>query len=260
MLVEGEKRGGRQQLIGLLTGFRDTITDCGLIDLGFVGEKFTWEKSRGKTDWVQERLDRAFANHSWCELFPEAELKVVPNGWDDAGGRDITKKILLCGTKLQECGGGVNKEYIEKLQLCRERLRRLRSRRDMLGVNMYNEVRWEFLQLYASQRRKTNSIERIKDDSGQWCETGEQIQGVIESYFSKLFTATSLNGQLSQRDEVSQISMQENVDLVLDVTEEEVRDAVFAMHPEKSPGIDGFNPAFYQVFWSIVKHDVVNFC
>lgn len=75
-----------------------------------------------------------------------------------------------------------------------------------------------------------------------------------------MFTATSLNGQLSQRDEVSQISMQENVDRVLDVTEEEVCDAVFAMHPEKSPGIDDFNPAFYQGFWSIVKQDVIQFC
>lgn len=183
MLVEGEKKGGRQQPIGLLTGFREAINDCGLIDLGFVGGKVTWEKSRGKTDWVQERLDREFANNGWCELFPQAELQVwdvstsdhlsiflqlhkqvyvtrrkhfkfenvwlredecrqiVQNGWDDAGERDITEKIMFCGTKLQEWGGGVNKEYREKLQLCRERLQKLRSRRDTLGVNMYNEVR-----------------------------------------------------------------------------------------------------------------------
>lgn len=78
MLVEGEKKGGRKQPIGLLTGFRKAINDCGLVDLGFVGEKFTWEKSQGKTDWVQERLDRELANQGWCELFPQAELKV----WD----------------------------------------------------------------------------------------------------------------------------------------------------------------------------------
>lgn len=82
----------------------------------------------------------------------EDECKqVVQNGWDDAGGRDITEKIMLCGTKLQKWDGGVNKEYREKLQLCRERLRRLRSRRDTLGVNLYNEVRWEFLQFLEKQ-------------------------------------------------------------------------------------------------------------
>lgn len=32
------------------------------------------------------------------------------------------------------------------------------------------------------------------------------------------------------------------------------------MHPDKSPGLDGFNPAFYQCFWSIVKNDVVKIC
>lgn len=32
------------------------------------------------------------------------------------------------------------------------------------------------------------------------------------------------------------------------------------MHPDKSSGPDGFNPAFYQEFWDIVQVDVVNFC
>lgn len=36
--------------------------------------------------------------------------------------------------------------------------------------------------------------------------------------------------------------------------------AVDSMHPEKSPGCDGLNPGFYQVYWSIVGQDVVKFC
>ena len=39
-----------------------------------------------------------------------------------------------------------------------------------------------------------------------------------------------------------------------------MKNAVFSMQPEKAPGIDGFNPAFYQSFWGVVKHDVVDFC
>lgn len=45
-----------------------------------------------------------------------------------------------------------------------------------------------------------------------------------------------------------------------EVTGEEVREAVFEMHPDKPCGPDGLNPAFYQVFWSIVEHDVMHFC
>ena len=32
------------------------------------------------------------------------------------------------------------------------------------------------------------------------------------------------------------------------------------MHPEKSPGPNGFNPAFYQRYWSTVGNDVVRLC
>lgn len=36
--------------------------------------------------------------------------------------------------------------------------------------------------------------------------------------------------------------------------------AIFAMYLEKSSGIDGFNPAFFQAYWDIVREDVVAFC
>lgn len=50
MLFGHEKRGGRCQPISLLQGFSDTLRDCGLIDMGFVGDQFTWEKSRGSVN------------------------------------------------------------------------------------------------------------------------------------------------------------------------------------------------------------------
>lgn len=37
---------------------------------------------------------------------------------------------------------------------------------------------------------------------------------------------------------------------------EEFREAIFQMHPDKSPGPDGFNPAFYHKFWSLLKDDI----
>lgn len=37
----------------------------------------------------------------------------------------------------------------------------------------------------------------------------------------------------------------------------EVKEAMFHMHPDKSPGPDGMTPAFYQKFWRIVGNDVV---
>lgn len=214
---------------------------------------------------------------------------VVKIGWEEAGHMEIMEKIALCGLRLQEWGGGINNEYKRKIKECMERLRKLHSRRDNYGVNKYNEVRWEFLKLlekqdiywkqrskqfwlkegdcntrffhrFASQRRKINRVERIKDKTGQWCETTAEVQREIEGYFLELFTATTRNGQLSNREVVNQVNTEDNVNLMLNITEEEVYHAVFSIQPEKSPGLDGFNPVFYQAFWFVIKKDVIKFC
>ena len=41
-------------------------------------------------------------------------------------------------------------------------------------------------------------------------------------------------------------------------TENEVRDALFMMHPEKAPGPDGMTTLFYQHSWHIIIKDLVD--
>lgn len=36
--------------------------------------------------------------------------------------------------------------------------------------------------------------------------------------------------------------------------------ALFDMHPDKSLGLDGLNPTFYQHHWESIKHDLVSQC
>ena len=79
-------------------------------------------------------------------------------------------------------------------------------------------------------------------------------------YFSQLFTTTSLDGRLSERDKVHRIQESDNEDFIREITEKEVKDATFSMHPDKSPGPDGLNPDFFQSFWSVVGADVIRFC
>ena len=59
---------------------------------------------------------------------------------------------------------------------------------------------------------------------------------------------------------MQQVSDIDNENLIAPITHKEVKDAVFSMHPDKSPGPDGFNPAFFQSFWNVVGMDVIKFC
>lgn len=76
MLKEEDKKGVHKHPQVLLDGFSKTIEDCELVELDLLGGKFTWEKSRGSADWVRERIDRAFASSSWCQLYPLSKLTV----------------------------------------------------------------------------------------------------------------------------------------------------------------------------------------
>lgn len=117
-----------------------------------------------------------------------------------------------------------------------------------------------FFHRYASARKRGNSFQRLKNKEGEWVDTEDEIQGTITGYFSDLFKSSVVNGKLTDRETVNHISEVKNGGLVAEVTTEEVKQAVFSMFPEKSPGIDELNPAFFQAYWGIVGADVVKFC
>lgn len=54
--------------------FRSTLLCCGLVDLGFQGNLYTWNNGRPGDAFVQERLDRACASAEWIELFPHVKV------------------------------------------------------------------------------------------------------------------------------------------------------------------------------------------
>ena len=45
-----------------------------MIDLRFLGPRFTWTNRRGVEDLIQERIDKFFVNLGWYSLFPEARV------------------------------------------------------------------------------------------------------------------------------------------------------------------------------------------
>lgn len=54
--------------------FRDALDECGLMDLGYMGDKFTWRGKRAG-GLVLERLDRAVADNGWFSLFPNTKVQ-----------------------------------------------------------------------------------------------------------------------------------------------------------------------------------------
>lgn len=77
-------------------------------------------------------------------------------------------------------------------------------------------------------------------------------------YFVELFTASNTEWNTVTSCIQTRVTEDHNLKLVEEVTAHEVKNALFHMYPDKSPGPDGMIPGFYQKFWHIVGGDIVN--
>ncbi|GLT94950.1 hypothetical protein SLE2022_126590 [Rubroshorea leprosula] len=113
LLHPHEKSGGAPQPEWLMQGFREAIDDCELVEIYMLGGFFTWRRGD-----VQEKLNRAFASRSWCNLFPSAKARILPPLssdhcplWITLAGKHIRKssgnwdglltKVKACSSTLE---------------------------------------------------------------------------------------------------------------------------------------------------------------
>ena len=102
----------------------------------------------------------------------------------------------------------------------------------------------------ASFRRRRNRISRLKDDSGVWRDNDEEVEKMMLDYFQALYMSESSNDG----------GCTNVIYLTAPFTEMEIKEAVFSMHPDKSPSPDGMNLAFFQQFWHVIGKDVCGAC
>uniref|UniRef100_A0A2C9VYA4 Endonuclease/exonuclease/phosphatase domain-containing protein n=1 Tax=Manihot esculenta TaxID=3983 RepID=A0A2C9VYA4_MANES len=77
ILYATEKESRVSQPQWQLEGFRSSLVDSGLYDLGYSGDLFAWNNGREGDDFVQERLDRALANMEWRNHFANVSISVL---------------------------------------------------------------------------------------------------------------------------------------------------------------------------------------
>ncbi|KAA3467662.1 reverse transcriptase [Gossypium australe] len=63
--------------------FRNVLTDCSLVDVGFSGRWFTWERGNLPETNICERLDRGVANEKWMAMFPEITIQHLIHSFFD---------------------------------------------------------------------------------------------------------------------------------------------------------------------------------
>lgn len=77
LLKSHEKLEGHLRPYGQMERFREALDECGLLDLGFVSNKFTWLKNYPNGGIVWERLDRAVSTAEWFDCFPITKVHTL---------------------------------------------------------------------------------------------------------------------------------------------------------------------------------------
>ena len=305
----------------LIKGFREAIEASGLIDIGMEGFQFTWEKSRGTPDWIEERLDRAMVTQTWLSRFPNSIAygmeasesdhiplfldtrylgktyrqrrfrfennwlnepgcgDVIMSSWESSIGQTIQYRLSACGRALAAWGGSSTRNLRQSIASCKQKMAQLKGKRDVKSLEEFeitkhryvdlliqNETFWKqrakqfwlttgdantrYFHSMASFRRRGNRISRLKDDSEVWRDNEEDVEKMMLDYFQALYMSESSNDG----------GCTNVIYLTAPFTEMEIKEAVFSMHPDKSPSPDGMNLAFFQRFWHVIGKDVCGAC
>jgi hypothetical protein len=118
----------------------------------------------------------------------------------------------------------------------------------------------KFFHASATARKKANRILSLEDDNGIKVTNNDDFCFVAKNYFADIFQPK--HSHLAPVIETIRqtVTNEDNLLLTTPFTKEEFRKAVFSMHPDKCPGPDGYNPGFYQHFWSLCSDDIFKDC
>lgn len=109
----------------------------------------------------------------------------------------------------------------------------------------------------TKSRRARNRLFVIEDDNGLQVVEDDKIADVISQYFRNIFTSSNPQASEVVNEALrSCISQSVNDKLTALPSDLEIKEAMFAIHPDKAPGPDGFSASFFQSNWASVGHAI----
>ncbi|XP_042950057.1 uncharacterized protein LOC122282168 [Carya illinoinensis] len=233
ILCNEEKEGAASRPFSQMERFREALYECDLVDLGYIGAKYTWSNKREGRAFTKERLDRGFGNSSWIQPFENCYNYVLPTITSDHAPLLIsccnfedpttTKRKIF----RYEASWGKKPDCKKIIQDAWNQGRR--------GTGSMDKIK-------ASLRKQTNTIRRISDERGNMVSSKEGINSLFQEYFKDIFSTSNPSCIAEAIDNLQPIITEEmNGTLRKAFTVKEIKDAVFDINPLSAPGPDGFS-------------------
>ena len=138
-----------------------------------------------------------------------------------------------------------------------EELWALKSRVNWM-VQGYRNI--AFYHVSTLVRRKRNQIIAIKNPVGEWIHEESDIKEFIGSGFNGIY---STSHEIALTDDPIMLHCQirlsdgDRESIGGEVTEEEIKAALWSLKPFKAPGLDRLHANFFQKFWLLIRDSLV---
>ena len=215
--------------------------------------------------------------------------EVIQNSWLGNAGNNVINKLSACAKDLthwskthcnklrvniesyrnqlsRNCSASGIQDEVQFDNL-RKKLNHLFIREDMYWrqrekTHWYHDgdLNTKFFHTAATSIKKVNKILSLETNEGIRITYDSGMRSIAKNYFEELFEGhESVRSPLvNLLDHV--IDSEDNDQLKTPFCIEEFKEAMFSMQPDKFSGPDGFNPRFYQHFWSVCRRDIYNEC
>lgn len=124
-----------------------------------------------------------------------------------------------------------------------------------INVAAFGDRNTSYFHVNTVVRRQRNKIRCLKDGIGEWIVEEEAVKEHILNGFKRLYSmGLEMSHSYSPVSEFSGSFLfeEEKNWMGREVSDEDVRNGLWALKPFKAPGPDGLHASFYQHFW----HDV----
>ncbi|GJV23314.1 RNA-directed DNA polymerase, eukaryota [Tanacetum coccineum] len=106
-----------------------------------------------------------------------------------------------------------------------------------------------------NKKRNIRSIRGVMVD-GKWIDNPKNVKKEFLDHFSNRFSKPGKPMATLQMEFPNQIQLEQRNDLESDVTNDEIKKAVWECGTDKAPGPDGFTFGFFRKFWHLVENEV----
>ncbi|KAK3221908.1 hypothetical protein Dsin_008933 [Dipteronia sinensis] len=211
-----------------------------LSDLSFVDEQVQSPTTKGKS-LRNKRISKAKSSKVKCKIKKSKEHSPSPL---DSNLRTLEKELISCYTMTLKA---------------EEDLLRQKSRIQWLKAGDRNSS--YFFKAINGKRNRS----KIHTTTG---DVGSLIEGDILVKIEAIRHFQTILGYSRPVSHGSGTTLSNIIDKVIsnrqadfmgrDVTDDEIREVCFSLHPNKAPGPDGFNAHFFKITWDIVGEDFIN--